>query len=96
MPTQSNAFMPSLGIRAVVEDAIRHDTALQARIRKLVNNAVALAEWTLVHGSPAEKTVLMRQVVLPMIKALGDVDEDAHRMEQAAVYQEIRDDLKAG
>jgi hypothetical protein len=93
MPT--NPFTPQTGIREIVEDAVRNDTALQRRVRIMVNNAVAHAEWTLKHGSPQEKTVIMRQVVLPMIKALGDVDEDKHKREQQEVYQRIRDDLRS-
>lgn len=92
MPTRPFAQQDS--IKAVIEEIVRTDEALQKRVRRLITNAMKHAEWTMQHGTPAEKSAIMRTIVLPMMKALSDVEDDAVLQEQRAAHERIIQSLK--
>lgn len=92
MPTRPFAQQDS--IKAVIEELVRTDEALQKRVRRLITNAMNHAEWTMQHGTDAQKDSIMRTIVLPMMKALGDVDDDAHLSEQREAHNRMIEAMK--
>lgn len=92
MPTRPFAQQDS--IKAVIEEVVRTDDALQRRVRLLIANAMRHAEHTLQFGTTAEKSSMSRIIVLPMLKALGEVDDMEAQKEQREAHERIIESLK--
>lgn len=76
-------------LSAAVEDAVRSNVHLRERVEVFVDRVMKHAEWTLKYGTPSEKSTLMRQVLVPMMKALSDAKGEEERREQKEAIERM-------
>lgn len=77
-------------LAALSKDLVSSDPKLQAQLRKLVSQSIAMAMYTMEHGSMADRMQLMKHMTPHMLEALRTTNQSAADEEKKLAYERIR------
>lgn len=77
-------------LASLTKDMVATDPKMQKELRKLVTSAIAMAMYTMEHGSMAEKMQLMKHLTPHMLEALRTTQQSEQDEARRLAYEEIR------
>lgn len=81
-------------VNAAVASLVASDDDLQNRLRRIVNAALADAEYVLRYGSPQERAAIMKSMVPAMMRSLSAVEDKGADDGEEAAYERMMSALR--
>lgn len=87
---------PKLSVIDLAARIVADDPELRDSLRELMNDAIVHMQYTLKHGSMAEKNLLAKVIMPTLIKALGETNSGEAAQREREAYQRMMDGFKTG
>ncbi len=81
-------------LNALSKDIVARDPELQKLLKGLVRQSIAVALFTMEHGSMSDKMALMKTLTPHMLEALRQTQTTEADVEQRKAYDRLREQMR--